>query len=134
MLNKDLRAWLNGFLPDVVFTGGPLPDPNQVDAYAIITPTVGGPMTLELQGEQPGFQVRTVGEQSNGDGTDGLDTAEELAYKIDRAILVGPWPKLGNKRIIRTQRFGSGPTPLMVDDADRTHVVCNYIIEIASGY
>lgn len=134
MLNKDLRTWLESGLPDLVFRAGPKQDEDETDAYILVTPLPGGPMTLEERAEQPSFQIRSIGEQSSGDNNDGLDTAEVNAFRVDRFILTAFRPVIGGVPAIRLFRAGGSPAPLEMDDADRTHVVCTYGVEIASGY
>jgi hypothetical protein len=140
VLNKDLRAWFKARMtaigyPDEDIIPGPDLDDNYVGRYILITPVSGAPMSTEWLFENPGFQIRTIGEQGRGDPEYQIDSVEELAYAADRAILTAPFPQtIGGRHVVRFQRFGSGPVALGNDDADRAEMVCTYIVEVGSGY
>lgn len=135
MLNKDLRAWLATIAPDVVFSAGPDQNPNLTDRYCLVTPAGGGPMEVEFAIDVPAFQLRCFGDQSDGDNAVALDSAEELAWDLDRKILTAFRPVIGGRVVNSFQRYGSPPSPLgTMDNADRVSVVCTYLAKIESGY
>lgn len=134
MLNKDLRAWLSGLLPEVPSIPGPGMHDDYTGRHLVVTPVAGAGFSTEWLFENPGFQIRTIGDPFRGDSVAAMDDAEALAYEVDRAVLTAPFPqKIGGKHVVRIQRLGD-ITSLLLDDAERQHMVGTYIVEVQSGY
>lgn len=70
------------------------------------------------------WQVRAVGRQGSP------THAEGMADAIDIAFLSHYSRKVGEVWVSSIQRVGGAPAALMVDDADRTHFVCSYIVSV----
>lgn len=110
----------------IVMPGPNLPD--IPDRYVLLTP-YGGPGLNTGEGilDARGWQVRCVGLQHDE------DSGEALADAIDTALLKQHSAKYQGVWVTGVQRVGGAPVPLMVDDADRTHWVCSYIVETESA-
>lgn len=70
------------------------------------------------------WQVRSVGIQQNP------DSAEDLADRIDVHFCSWYSRTVDGVRVPSIQRVGGAPAALMLDDAERTHFVCNYIVAV----
>lgn len=128
-LERLLREWSLGTVAvpsDFVIKPGPI-NPDSTPGRLIIVQSYGGPGE-DLEGvlDQVSWQVRVIGRQN--DYTD----AEDVALQIDKSFLEwhsgymfdgGPW-------LAGIQRVGGAPSPLLLDDADRTHFGCSYIFSV----
>lgn len=136
LLSSDVLVWVSGLLPDEKFFPGP-DLPKYPGRCAVVSPSQGGGLTLEMAYDQPSFQVHVVGAQSrDGRVNAAFADAERLIFRIDRAILhVQTYPTgIAGHRVLYAQRFGAGPTPLPVDNAGRAHFTATYLLEAESGY
>lgn len=135
LLSSDVLGWLQGLLPgEKLFPGPDLP--KYPGRCAVVSPTQGGGLTLEMAYDQPSFQVHVVGAQSrDGRVNAAAADAERLIFLIDRTILMQQYPlQIAGHRVLYAQRYGSGPTPLAGDNAGRAHFVATYLMEAESGY
>ena len=140
---KELKTWLQTVPPlglgfvDTVYAFGPQPSTGLRQRYVALT-GIGGPgFTTERAFDVRGVQFEYVGKQVSGSGrqAESYKSAEELAWKHDEALMSFPLPSsIGGKNLILIDRIGSEPSYLRTDEADRTHFVCNYLFEIATGY
>lgn len=107
----------------------PGPDLPNIPGRFVVLTRFGGPgLNTEDLFDGVGYQVRAVGEQVN------YQDAEDLALAIDLWFLrKGFSQRVGGKWMTSIQRLGSPPTPLLVDDAERHHFVCSYVVDIESG-
>lgn len=104
------------------------PDVPDIPGRCFILTRGGGPgFNTEMLFDASGWQVRSVGEQNDP------DDAEGLALEIDRVLVSTPSQYIDGIWVPSIQRFGSPPSHLSVDDADRTHFVCNYIVDARSA-
>lgn len=130
MRYRDLATWLNDQSVNqdrkpVMFYPGPKL-PNDPGRFVMLTMYGGAGDTNDGIFSNPSVQARCVGEQGD------YDDAETLAAWVDTQ-LTRAWPNdLGGARVVRIQRPGAPPSTLLVDDADRTHFVCSYTVEIES--
>lgn len=135
MKNSLIREYLRGLLPEIDFASGFHDDDRYPDRHVDITPVQGPGMVIEWAYEVAAFQIRAVGDQFRGDPEAAQDDAEDLAFEVDQALLGGTWPRqIGGLKVQWIKRAGGGPSLLEMDDADRAHMVCTYLIEIQSGY
>lgn len=121
---SQMKAWaianvpgLNGFTH---YPGPELPDdPGKI----VVWTRYGGPGE-ELEGVMDGisWQARVIGGQGD------YESAESAADALDVALLSVGTQTVGGTRVSGVRRVGGAPNPLMVDDADRTHMVCSYIV------
>lgn len=122
----QVKAWARPILDDAdydkvkQFPGPKLPDIPQ--AY-IMWSRYGGPGLDDTDFmDDISWQARVVGRQNK------YNEAETIADLIDVALLSIHSSHIGGVWVTRVQRVGGAPTVLEVDDADRTHFVCSYII------
>ena len=110
-------------LQDVAIYPGPdLPD---IPGKFVVLTRYGGP-GLEMEGvfDARSWQVRSVGNQLD------YESSETIADAIDIAFLSHFSRKIGDIWVPSIQRVGGAPAPLPVDDADRTHFVCSYVVSV----
>lgn len=90
--------------------------------------TSAGLITEERLVNQPGFELRCVGEQ------DDYDSAEDLAFRVDW-LLMSPSVAMvmGGVRVSAVQWVSGGPTLLTRDAARRSHFTCGYVFTVPSG-
>lgn len=126
---RELRTLLEEqVIPDYDGDIHPGPyDPDQPGEFIICTGYGGPGEDVEGVIDNVSWQIRVVGPQND------YDTSEDLAIQIDKFFLSwqsdymfegGPW-------LAGIQRSGGAPAPLVRDDADRTHFICNYIFSHA---
>lgn len=136
LLTSDLVIWSKIKIPTEQFFPGP-DLPKYPKRMVIWSPSQGAGLATEWMTDQPGFQAHVVGPQSRDARVNAsAEAAERLAYDVDRMMLTQIWQTepVNGVRIVRAQRFGSGPSPLPTDTAGRAHFVCTYLIECVSGY
>lgn len=130
-----LREFLDGYPEYAVSDNNPNPvpiypgpdDPRIPTWYVLLTPYGGtGPNTEELF-DGAGWQVKVVSEQGD------YDSGEDLALLIDQYLRFLPSGTYHDEYVTSFQRSGGRPAALSVDDGDRTHFVCSYIIDVQSA-
>ena len=104
----------------------PGPDLPAIPSKFVVCSPYGGPGT-DLDGaiDQRSWQFRVVGGQND------FESAEAAADAIDIAFLSHYARKVQGTWVPQIQRAGGAPAVLLVDDAERTHFVCSYIIDVA---
>lgn len=109
------KAWIK--------SGPELPD---VPGHGVLLTRYGGPGLETGEGilDARSWQVRCVGRQNSP------DYAEGMADAIDIVFLSHYSRSVGGVWVSSIQRVGGAPAALMVDDADRTHFVCSYIVSV----
>lgn len=120
-----VRAILDeaGYTKTAIYPGPVLPD--IPGSFVVLTP-YGGP-GLELgEGVLDGrsWQARCVGEQND------YESAEGIANAIDIRFISLPSSKVEGVWVTEIRRVGGAPSPLMTDDADRTHFVGSYTASV----
>ncbi len=135
MRTKQLRGYLETLIPGEYFVTGP-DIPKYPKRMVVVTPAGSAGLVMEDVMDQPTWQMHVVGKQSrDGRVNDSADDAEELMSLVDAAIIGPQYPvMIDGIRVIRAQRFGSGPSPLSTDSGGRAHYVGTYLFEHASGY
>lgn len=126
---SEFRDYLWANLPDrfVGLVVEPGPDLSDTSGRYLLLTASGGPgFTVDGHVDERGFQVRAVGEQGD------YDDAEDLAFTIDAIVTSTPSRRIGTSWVVEMSRVGSPPTPLLRDDAERTHFVCSYTVAV--GY
>lgn len=89
---------------------------------------IGGPgLNTENLFDARSYQVLAAGEQGS------FDDAEGLAYAVDAVFIDFYTRQVDGLWVTSIIRQGGPPTPLNVDDADRTRFTCNYIIDARSS-
>jgi hypothetical protein len=103
----------------------PGPQPPDIPTSFILATPYGGP-GLELEGALDGrsWQIRCVGKQTI------YTEVENVANAIDIAFLSWHTQDVGGVRVTSIQRVGGAPAPLQVDDAERVHFACSYILSV----
>lgn len=119
-----VQEWLAPLL-QVPVTFGPELDEGFPGSYVVITGTP-STFTTERLFERVEFQIRAIGEQLD------YGSAEALAATVDR-LMDARSIRVGGLYVVEVERSAGGPSPLMVDDADRHHFVCNYYMEVESS-
>lgn len=135
LLSSDVKAWLEGLLPDEKFFQGP-EAPKYPGRMVLVTPAQGGGLSMEFAFDQPSFQIHVIGEQSRDQRVNAAAAdAERLIFQVDKVILNQFYPlSIAGHHVTHAQRFGSGPSPLPTDSAGRAHFVSTYLMEAESGY
>lgn len=115
-----------GFTKTKIVPGPQLPE--NPDDCVVLT-RYGGP-GLDADGalDNVSWQVRVIGKQNN------YESAEEIADTIDDGFLnhfssyvqSDPDDASTKRWVPSIERVGGAPSPLLVDDADRTHFICSY--------
>lgn len=114
-----------GFTNIAIQPGPKLPD--VPEPFVVLTPYGGSGLIVDGALESQSWQVRVVGRQMD------YGSAEDMATAIDLAFISWMSDYLFGTWITSIQRVGGAPSPLMVDDADRTHFTCNYNIDSESA-
>lgn len=124
---SDVKAWLESLGVTPVLPG-PDADFNVKDA----TP---GPYVVATLGNGPGLQLDGLTDQRflavhvYGPPND-FAMAEYVAGQIDYALLTFPSGGLwGAARVIMVSRTGGSPALVEIDDGDRYHLSCTYVVE-----
>lgn len=127
-----IKAWTreildNAGLSDVnIYPGPALPD--QPKRYVVWTSYPGAGLEGgEHAIDNRSWQFRAVGR------TDDYESTEEIANALDIALISHFTSTVHGERVIEVSRVGGAPSPLIVDDADRTHMVCSYIFGVESA-
>lgn len=140
----NVEAWLKPLLQDQsepdpdqrlpLFVRGPMTAANQ-DAWDRPEPTVvltlGGGPGLELEGtfDRVMLSVDVAGDQGDP------DSSEDLALRLDAAVCGVASPvDIDGVRTLSGQRAGGRPSATGVDDGDRWHFGCSYVLRVRSGY
>lgn len=105
-----------------IYPGPDLPD--IPEPYVVLTRYGGPGLILDGTADDVSWQVRTVGPQGS------YESAENAADAIDIAILSHFSSEIGGVWVSELRRVGGAPSPLMTDDADRTHFVCSYTASV----
>lgn len=131
MKYSDFAAFCSDALVDTPWEGvafHPGPDDLQAPAGRFVLLTrIGGPgFSMEYLFDQVGYQVTSVGEQED------FEDAEGLALALDQVLVMARSQNYADLRLLQITRQGGAPSPLIVDDADRTRFVCSYIVEVES--
>lgn len=109
-----------GFEKVKQYPGPKLPDwPN---AFVLWT-RYGGPGIDDTEViDDISWQARVVGLQNN------YNQAEAIADLLDVQLLSLHSQHVAGMWVTRVQRVGGAPNPLLVDDSERTHFTCSYIL------
>lgn len=105
-----------------IYPGPDLPD--IPGPHVVCTPYGGPGVILDGAGDDRSWQFRVVGQQNN------YESAESAANAIDIAMLSHYSSQIEGVWVSEIRRVGGAPSPLMTDDADRTHFVCSYIVSV----
>lgn len=108
-----------------IYPGPKLPD--DPGRYVMLTRYGGSGLEVDGVFDGKGWQVRVVSKQND------YDSGEALSDWIDDFFTNLPSGKVGDLWVTGIQRVGGAPSPLMLDDADRTHFVCSYIASVESA-
>lgn len=139
---KELKQWLSTF-PGIVdptvanslqtvFFPGPASNEEAYDqpGRTVVLTLGGGPgFELEQQYDRVQLYVDVAGNPND------LDDAEKLALAVDKAITSVVTPTVltqGGTRALSFQRSGGRPTLVTVDDGDRSHFTCGYVLRVES--
>lgn len=101
-------------------------DPRIPGSYILLTGYPGPGLNTDDLFDGEGWQVKVVGEQH------AYESGEDVAITIDRYLRSLYSGYYGGQWVTNFQRSGGSPSPLLVDDADRTHFVCSYIADVDS--
>lgn len=120
--SKELGAWLQdaGISAPFEYDGQDLAEIEQ-DTVVVLTLSGGAPTSNERTIENPTVQITSRGAQFDP------DSAEDLAWAIDDALLLPTSTTIGTTKVISIDRVGSPPRLLTRDAARRNVFVCNYI-------
>jgi hypothetical protein len=96
---------------------------------AVVVTVGGGPgLRLEQQWDDVMVSFDIAGDQNDPDG------AISLAHVVDQRILgLNRTQNVGGIRVQFATRAGGRPTPVSVDDGDRTHLAVSYVWRVESG-
>lgn len=105
-----------------VYPGPQLPS---IPTSFILATPYGGPGE-ELEGVLDGrsWQIRSIGSQNI------YTDVEAVANLIDIAFLSWHSQKVGDVWVSSIQRVGGAPAALMVDEAERVHFACSYVLSV----
>lgn len=137
----DLCAWLVPQAPPGwKVIAGPYFDTYPAGKFIAVTPAPGPGLTLELAYEDVGYQLRTVGRQARGEADKAAKSVEAqgVALAMDHVILGSVVPPtyptvIGGSRVLFGSRPGGAPSPLITDQAGRTHYVASYLFRVSTG-
>lgn len=103
----------------------PGPQPPEIPSSFIMATPYGGPGT-EVDGIIDGrsWQIRCVGHQNI------YTDVENVANAIDIAFLSWYSQDVDGVWVSSIQRVGGAPAPLLVDNAERVHFVCSYVLSV----
>lgn len=94
----------------------------------VVLSSVGGPgLNTDDLFDGRSWQVLVVGDQES------YDDAEGLAFAIDAVMVNFYSRKIGTRWVTSILRQGGPPTPLTVDDANRTRFTCTYAFDVRSA-
>lgn len=129
---EQIKAWARAVLDDAGMSdveNYPGPDLPDVSIRHIVWTRYGGPGYEggEHATDFIAWQPRCIGLSLDH------NSSEEIADLIDVALTGLPSGKVNGVHVVQVTRVGGAPNPLLVDDADRTHFVCNYNIEQSSA-
>lgn len=105
----------------------PGPEDPSIPGRFVLLSRLGGP-GLQVEGliDGVGYQIKSVGNQNS------YQESEDLALLIDKWLIETPSSMVHGEWVVGIARVGSAPVPLFVDNADRTHFVCNYVATVKS--
>lgn len=103
------------------------PDMPRIPDWFIVVSRTGGPgESVEGLFDGIGYQVRVAGWQHDpGSAEDVADLIDQYLRSLTTGSYQGRW-------VASIHRTGSGPSHLLVDDANRTHFVCGYVVDVHS--
>lgn len=122
-----------GFDPAPGVDVGPAGDERQADQpgpQILLTRGPGPGLTLEGTFDRVIWQADVAGDQLD------YQSAEDLALALDRILLLLDHSQnigMDNARILCFNRAGSGPVVARIDDGDRWHLTCSYLVTVESG-
>lgn len=118
-----MKGWAGANVPALNgFRHYPGPDlPDEGGKYVLWTRYGGPGEDLEGVIDDIAWQARVVGAPNN------YGSAETAADALDVALLSLFSQNVAGTWLTRVARVGGAPAALMVDDGDRTHMVCSYI-------
>lgn len=106
----------------------PGPDmPPTPERFVVLTPFPGAGFSVEGVMDARAWQIRVAGAQHS------YEDAEALAWAIDKALTGTFSQNIGGIWVASINRIGGGPSVLFRDNADRTHFVASYQIDVESG-
>jgi hypothetical protein len=124
-----MKEWTDGVLSDTghtdftVYPGPQLPE--NPDCTVVITPYGGAGTNTDDVMDARSWQFRVISEQED------YESGESVANAIDIAALSHFSSDVGGVWVSDITRVGGSPAALMVDEAGRTHFVCNYSVNVA---
>ena len=101
-------------------------DPRVPTSYILLTAYEGPGLNTDDLFDAQSWQIKVVGEQYN------YESGESVSGLLDRYLrrLHSGW--YGGQWVTSIYRSGGSPSPLLVDDANRTHFVCSFIVDVDS--
>lgn len=129
IVNQAKAQMTGGFGPYDADTYPVYPGPNDPSiptGFILLTSYAGPGLNTDDLFDAQGWQIKVASEQHS------YDDGEAIAFAIDRYLnrLYSGW--YGGQWVADFQRVGGQPSVLMVDDADRTHFVCSYVVDVES--
>lgn len=124
----QIKAFSRGILDNAnldqvsIFPGPEVED--VPDETLVWTPFPGSGLELEGVLDRRAWQMRAIGAQED------YESAETIANVIDIAFISHHSSEVGGLWVPSIERVGGAPTPLMKDDAGRTHFVGSYLISV----
>lgn len=124
--SSELAAWLDaaGIKELMYYDGQDLGEVEQ-DLAVVLTLRGGGPSLNERTFDTPTLQVITRGSQNDP------KSAEDLAFKVDDALLIPDRTVIGETYVASIDRLGGPPSLLQRDTARRNIFTCNYFFQSA---
>lgn len=110
-------------LQQVTITPGPEVE-DVPDECLVWTPFPGAGLDADGALDIRSWQFRAIGKQND------YESAEDIANVIDIAFLSHHSSRVSGVWVASISRVGGAPTPLLVDNGDRTHFVCSYLISV----
>lgn len=101
-------------------------DPRIPGPYILLTGYEGPGLNTDDLFDAQAWQIKVVGDQYDYEG------AENVAGLLDRYLRRLYSGQYGEQWVTSIYRSGGSPSPLLVDDANRTHFVCSFITDVDS--
>lgn len=126
---ERVKAWVevvfaaNNVVGWTIVPGPQLPE--NPDATIVLTRYGGSGMNTDGAMDGRSWQFRIIGKQQD------YASAESVAELIDHAALSHHSSEVGGVWTSSISRVSGAPAALMVDNADRTHFVGNYVADVA---
>lgn len=122
-----------GYTKLPAFSEGPASDGQvqKISPQSIVFLTVGGGATDSTEGlfNQPFVSVRCAGPQGNP------AQARQLMQDVDRILTsISGNTDVDGVLVLRCSRSGGLPILIMLDNANRSHWTCSYIVEAAADF